>query len=415
LTAIATATAAGAAGAGTETCDVAIIGAGVEGLAAAWALARRQAGRIVVLERGTVGSGFTAKSSGILRCHYGVRSLAAMAWKSLEVLENAGTVLDADIGHRRAGYLVGVGPDNVAPLAANVAMQQTLGIDAGLIGATEVAAMLPAAHLDDFAAFAYEPHGGFADGYQTAAAFAGAARRLGVTIRQGAPVVALDPVPPGVQVTLTNGERLQAGTVVVAAGPWTGPLVAPFGIDLPLRTQREQLMVVAPGVDLPAPPVLSDLVSLQYVRLWQAGTDGRGTRLLVGNSDHHAPEWSDPDHYSDAPEDEPLVAAVGKFGHRFPSLADAGLESSYAGCYDVTPDYNPVIGPAPVAGVVLCTGFSGHGFKISPAVGELVADLVVKGASGDPDVPETDFRLERFAAGQPLVSPHPYAGAGEMR
>ena len=74
-----------------------------------------------------------------------------------------------------------------------------------------------------------------------------------------------------------------------------------------------------------------------------------------------------------------------------------------------------MIGPAPVAGVVLCTGFSGHGFKISPAVGELVADLVVKGASGDPDVPETDFRLERFAAGQPLVSPHPYAGAGEMR
>ena len=97
----------------------------------------------------------------------------------------------------------------------------------------------------------------------------------------------------------------------------------------------------------------------------------------------------------------------------------AGLASSYCGCYDVTPDYNPVIGPAPVAGLYLCAGFSGHGFKIAPAVGELMADIICEAASRDPDIPDTDFRLERFAQGRPLTSHHPYAGAGagagEMR
>jgi len=154
------------------TFDVAIIGAGVTGLSSAWALAQRDVGTVVVLERATVGSGFTAKSSGILRCHYGVRSLAAMAWKSLPVLQDATTFLDADIGHHRTGYLVGVGAENVDALVANVAMQKELGIDVDLIDNADAAELYPTLRIDDFAAFAHEPNGGYADGYQTAAAFA---------------------------------------------------------------------------------------------------------------------------------------------------------------------------------------------------------------------------------------------------
>ena len=93
----------------------------------------------------------------------------------------------------------------------------------------------------------------------------------------------------------------------------------------------------------------------------------------------------------------------------------ARLSSAYAGCYDVTPDYNPVISASPVAGLWLCAGFSGHGYKISPAVGELMADLVTSGGSRRDEVDHHDFRLERFAEGDLLVSPHPYAGAGQMR
>ena len=66
-------------------------------------------------------------------------------------------------------------------------------------------------------------------------------------------------------------------------------------------------------------------------------------------------------------------------------------------------------------GLIVVAGFSGHGFKIAPAVGRLVADLVVDGRSADPRIPESDFRLSRFAEGELLRSPYPYVGAGQMR
>ena len=96
-------------------------------------------------------------------------------------------------------------------------------------------------------------------------------------------------------------------------------------------------------------------------------------------------------------------------------MSGARLSSSYAGCYDVTPDFNPVISTTDVPGLIVAAGFSGHGFKISPAVGALVADLVCTGSSRDPDIPARDFRLSRFTEGELLASRHPYAGAAQMR
>jgi sarcosine oxidase, subunit beta len=175
--------------------------------------------------------------------------------------------------------------------------------------------------------------------------------------------------------------------------------------------RREQIVLVSPGagVDVSKMPVFSDLVSLQYIR---AETSGE---LLFGNSDLSRPEPADPDRYTDRADPDFLESAVEKLVHRLPGLPDASVASTYAGCYDVTPDFNPVIGPAGVDGLIVAAGFSGHGFKISPAVGELVADLVDISDSRDPAVPAADFRLSRFAESRPLTSPRPYAGAGEMR
>ncbi|MFD2399026.1 NAD(P)/FAD-dependent oxidoreductase [Prauserella oleivorans] len=156
-------------------------------------------------------------------------------------------------------------------------------------------------------------------------------------------------------------------------------------------------------------PVFSDLVSLQYVRPEVSGD------ILFGNSDLATLHPADPDNYANRADSDFLELAVGKLAHRFPGLPDASIASTYAGCYDVTPDFNPVISHTPIDGLVVAAGFSGHGFKISPAVGALIADLVVDGKSRDADIPETDFRLSRFAEGALLRSPHPYVGAGEMR
>jgi glycine/D-amino acid oxidase-like deaminating enzyme len=155
--------------------------------------------------------------------------------------------------------------------------------------------------------------------------------------------------------------------------------------------------------------VLSDLVSLQYVRTEVSG------QLLCGNSDLHSLESADPDNYRRGTDPGFVEAAVVKLAHRFPGLPEAAISSGYAGCYDVTPDFNPIISTTDIPGLVVAAGFSGHGFKISPAVGALVADLACTGSSSDPDIPARDFRLSRFAEGDLLTSHHPYAGAAQMR
>jgi glycine/D-amino acid oxidase-like deaminating enzyme len=390
--------------------DVIIVGGGLEGVSTAWALTQRGVTDVAVFERHTVGSGGTGKSSGVVRCHYGVPSLAAMAWKGLQFFENAREILGEDIGFRQTGYVVGVGEPNVSALQANLALQRALGIEVEQVSHDTVAQLWPTARLDDFAAFGYEPRGGYGDAYRTAQAFAAAARRAGARIHQHTRVVGLltegDKV---LGVRLANGSEMHAGAVVVAAGPWSPELVAPLGLELPITAHREPIVLVAPGADLSGTPVLSDLVSLQYVR-----TEPNGD-LLFGNSDLSTLESADPDNYRNSAEESFVERAVAKMLHRFPSLPDAAISSTYAGCYDVTPDFNPVISTTGIAGLVIAAGFSGHGFKISPAVGALVADLLCDGTSADPDIAAHDFRFSRFAEAAPLTSRHPYAGAGQLR
>lgn len=394
----------------TESAEVVVVGGGIEGCSAAWALTRRGITDVVVVERDTVGSGGTGKSSGVVRCHYGVSSLAAMATRSLEVLENADEVLGADIGFHQTGYVVGVGPQNVDALAASLADQRAVGVKTEDIDASEVAKLWPVADLEPFAAFAWEPRGGYGDAYQTAQAYAAAARRGGARLRQGTTVTAVTTEAGRVTgVELADGTRIAARHVVIAAGPWSVPLLAALDIELPITVHREQIVLVDPGQDLGPVPVFSDLVSLQYIRSEASG------ELLFGNSDLAVLEPADPDRYSNQATGRCIDMVVEKVGTRFPGLVNPSIASTYAGCYDVTPDFNPVISRTPVDGLVAAAGFSGHGYKISPAVGQLIADLVVDGTSSDADIPAGDFRLSRFAEGAPLRSAHPYVGAGQMR
>jgi glycine/D-amino acid oxidase-like deaminating enzyme len=386
--------------------EVVIVGGGLEGCAAAWALAERGVTDVVVVERDTVGSGGTGKSSGVVRCHYGVSSLAAMATRALAFFEEHAE----EVGFHQTGYVVGVGPENVAAMAASLADQRAVGVRTEDVTADEVQRLWPVADLSPFAAFAWEERGGYGDAYRTAQYFAATARAAGVRLRQGTTVTSL--LVDGGRTTgvrLADGTTVEADAVVVAAGPWSVGLLAAHGVDLPITVHREQIVLVDPGRDLGEVPVFSDLVSLQYVR------PGIGGEILFGNSDLAELEPADPDRYSDQATEAFLELAVDKVGTRFPGLANATIASSYAGCYDVTPDFNPAISRTALEGLVVAAGFSGHGFKISPSVGRLVADLVVDGCSSVPEVPESDFRLARFAEDAPLRSPHPYVGAGELR
>lgn len=386
-----------------------VIGGGLIGLSIARALVERGRTDVLVLERHQLAGAGTGKSSGIVRAHYGVSSIAAMAWRSLPVFEELGD----EVGFRQVGYTVIVGPENVDPLKANTGMHQDLGVDVDLIDVDRLAGMWPMMSVDDVASASYEPRGGFADATQLALYYGRRARDGGATIRQHTPVARIltrDDAVAGVE--LDNGEVVEADLVIVASGWWSASLLADLGIDFPVEAYRSELLIVDAGQPLPELPVVSDLVSLQYCRVEGAG------QFLVGTSDHadFGAKLVDPDRYSNIASEASIETYAGKLMHRFPGFPDPSVTHSYAGVYDVPPDWNPVIGPVGgIDGLILCAGFAGHGFKISPAVGDLVADLVLEGDSTDADVPAADFRLERFAEGRPLTSLHPYVGAGEMR
>ncbi|WP_241384175.1 NAD(P)/FAD-dependent oxidoreductase [Rhodococcus sp. CH91] len=395
----------------TKSARVVIVGGGLEGLATAWSLAERGETDVLVLERETLCSGMTGKSSGIVRCHYGVPSLAAMAWHGVQVFAEAEEIFGTDIGFRQTGYIVGVGENNTEPLAANVAMHRALGVPVENIDANEVRTLWPGISLDDFAAFAYEPLGGHGDAYMTGMAYGTKARRLGVRVQQSTAVASLLQRENGevYGVRTTTGEDIHADTVVLATGVWSPALGATAGVEVPIRAQREPILLVDQGEPTPDVPTFSDLVNLHYVRREPNGD------LLVGNSDHSAPEFADPDDYSNRATDDYIETAIAKLDRLLPGMPDPRLSSTYAGCYDITPDYNPIIGPSPAPGLFLLVGFSGHGYKISPAVGRLAADLLLDGISSDPTVDGADFRYSRFEKGKPLASLNPYVGAGEMR
>ncbi len=395
----------------TATAKYVIVGGGLEGLAIAWSLANRGESDVLVLERDTLCSGMTGRSSGVVRSHYGIPSLAAMSWYSIDIFQRARELFDDDMAFRQYGYVVGVGENDLVPLKANVAMMQGLGIDVDLIGHDTMAGLWPGLYLDDFAAFAYEPLGGRGEAYVTGMAFGAAGRKLGVKVRQSTPVAGLLQNAAGAVygVTLADGTEVHGDHVIVAAGPWTPALTETVGVPVDVKAQRAQLVLVDQGVPTPEIPVLSDLAGLQYICREPNGD------LLVGNSDHQQPQYIDPDNYVNRADDSAIGKSIVKLGNRLPDMPDPRITGSYVGAYDVTPDYNPIIGPSPVDGLFLATGFSGHGFKISPAVGELVADLITTGTTTLPNVDPSDFRYSRFAENDPLVSLNPYEGAGQMR
>jgi len=242
-------------------------------------------------------------------------------------------------------------------------------------------------------------------------AFAAAARRRGVRVRQSTRVTELlrgrgDRV---VGAKFADGTEVHAELVILATGVWASQLGTGVGLDIPVKAQRAQLVLVDQGEPLQQVPTLSDLVGLQYLCREPNG------EILAGNSDHQAPQYIDPDSYTNRADTSTVEKVVERLMHRLPDMPDPSITGSYVGAYDTTPDYNPVIGPSPLDGLFLAVGFSGHGFKMAPAVGRLVTELLLDGTTTMSGVDPADCRFSRFTEGDLTTSLNPYVGAGEMR
>ncbi|RAR53829.1 glycine/D-amino acid oxidase-like deaminating enzyme [Paraburkholderia unamae] len=382
--------------------DYVVIGAGVIGTSVAHHLAALGATSVLVLDQGTIGAGTTSQSSGLLRTHYSVRQNVELARASWWAFNNFADYLgddEASCGLVKCGYMISAPEgDKLDPLAASLRAQQDMGIEVQLLDRQAAQARLPIATFDDAALIGFEPEAGFADAYLVATSFARAARRRGVKIMEGVRVTGL--IREGRRVTgvETTAGRFGCGALISTQNIWTPELAQWIGVPLPVKPERHTVLALeceaAPYTF--AMPAFKDLGSagMLYFRSY-GGSQMLVSEGVVGDT-LNAPETEQGDISLD------YVAEVGaQVAEHFPAYETAGLASSWTGVYDVTPDWNPVLGKvADVEGLTVGFGFSGHGFKLSPGIGKLLAQH----ALGLPtDVSLEPYALERFASGALLT------------
>jgi sarcosine oxidase subunit beta len=389
----------GAKGAGMErTADAIIIGAGVMGTSTAFQLVQRGVKRVVVVEKSTVAAGSSGKSSALVRMHYTFLPEARLALASLKWFQEWHDRVGGRCGFTKTGFIRLAAPDKTALLHRNVERLQHVGINTSLISGGDLRQLDPTVETGDIAVAAYEPDSGYADGYATAQAFMEAARRGGATLRQGITVTGFQVQGERIQGVETTSGAITAPIVISTAGPWSGPLLRRIGIDLPLVPSRHQIMI------LERPPVVS--APLTYITSGSLyfRPDSAGL-TLVGYGPGQ--DGVDPDAYRDSVDDDIKTEGAVRIAQRLPAMQHAGMRRGYAGCYTMTPDGKMIVDQAPgISGLYIGTGFSGTGFKISPAVGIALAELATTGRATTVDV--TPFSATRFAEGRMLRAINEY-------
>jgi sarcosine oxidase, subunit beta len=374
----------------TRIADVVIIGGGVTGVSVAFHLAGAGVRRVVVLERRFLASGGTGRSVGIVRQLYPTAETSAMVRRSLTVFQHFADAVGGDAGYIACGALIGVSAAMRPKLEANLAMQRGLGIRAEILDPEDVARVEPAIDPTGLGGVLWEPESGYGDPTAVTLAYADAARRRGVTIEQGVEVTAIRVEGDRVRGVETATGAIDAPIVVNAAGLWSPAVARLAGLTLPIVIGRHPVFVVQRDEHAPAHRVYLDLAGGSYVR------PETGHLTLTGSlTDDEAEHPMDPELLGAETGFEEASVVLERTGRALPRLADARYRRGYAGAFDITPDWMPVLDQTGPAGLFTAAGMSGHGFKLAPSVGEMMAALITGAA---PPVTAAPFRLERFGA-----------------
>jgi glycine/D-amino acid oxidase-like deaminating enzyme len=375
----------------TTTTEAVVIGGGVMGTSILYNLASRGVSAPVLLERDALGSGSTGRSSGVIRMHYSTEVSTLLAWKSYSIFMDFPEIVGGDIAFVKTGFLLCVPEDAIAGLKHNIAIQQSVGVPTSIISRDEAQEIAPAFVLNDGEAFGWEPESGHADPSGVVMGYAARARDMGASVVLESPAHDIEIKGGRVVAVTTAEERYETPIAVVATGPWSKKFLAKHDIVLPLEATRHEVFLVRRPMDrLPDHPSGADMTNLTYFK-----PEG-GDLTLVGNG--NVEHEVDPDDYNPRPTMDYVQDVWMRVAKRIPALADGEFHTGYAGLYTSTPDMHPIIDRVEgVEGLYICTGFSGHGFKLSPTVGICVAEMVLDGAARTVDL--TPLRIARFAEG----------------
>jgi len=331
--------------------DVVVIGGGVIGLSTAYHLARSGVTDVVLVEAGELGSGSTSKAAGGVRAQFSDTVNIELGLRSLRTFETFHDDLGQEIDLHQVGYLFLLDrPEHVALFEKSVALQNELGVPSRMLEVAEAKRLSPLVATQGLLAAAYSPTDGHCTPESVVLGYATAARAAGATLLRRTTVEGIEHDGQTISAVRTDRGAIRTDVVVCAAGAWSAEVGALVGVELPVTPERREVFVTEPipGLD-PRMPFTIDFATTFYFH-------AEGPGLLMGIND---------------PE---LMAAA--LERRAPSLGSIGIASGWAGLYENTPDHNALIGEAEgVSRFLYATGFSGHGFLMGPAVGEVVRDL----------------------------------------
>jgi sarcosine oxidase, subunit beta len=384
----------------TKTADIVILGAGVMGASIAFHLAKRGAGKVVVIDKDYVGRGGSGRSSALVRMHYSYPPEVELALISLRMFQNWPEVVGQAGDFHKTGFVRIVHPNEAERLKLNVAMQRKLGVNVELIGRNDLRGLEPDWNVDEVELAAYEPDSGYGDGAGVAGDFLGAARELGVTYHSRTQAAAISVEAGRIRGVITDQGTISSPIVIAATGPWTRALFQRTGCDLPIECEYHQVAILRNAADMKGGGCACiDSVTATYFR-----PDAQD-KFLVG--DFYGKRLVDPDDFPQRASDESLEEIIERACRRVPKLAHAEVMRGVTGVYDMTPDSRPLLGEIPgIGGLYVCAGFSGMGFKISPAIGLVMSELVLDGAGRTVDI--STFHPNRFSDNQPIKAKYEY-------
>ena len=371
--------------------DVVIVGGGVVGVSAAFHLAEAGA-EVVLLERDQLASGSTSKAAGGLRAQFSDALNIEIAKRSLAAYKAFEQRPGWEIDYEEIGYLFVLTTETeVEAFKRSVALQNELGVPSRIIDAKEAIEICPLLAGEDILAASYCPTDAHATPEGVVQGYASGARAHGAHIAVSTPVEGIDVQDDDDHAgPHAHSGTIATNTVICAAGAWSRACGEMVGVPLDVTPLRRQVLFTAPMPDLPAKlPLTIDFATGFYFH-----REGRG--LLTGMADPN----ETPGFLMETTDDWiPGLLAIAE--KRAPRLATAPIQGGWAGLYDMSPDYNAMIGEAKdVSRFLYATGFSGHGFLQGPATGEILRDLVL---GRTPFVDVTPMSAERFDGG--LLAP----------
>jgi sarcosine oxidase subunit beta len=371
-----------------RTADAVIIGGGCMGASVAYHLTRRGITNIVVVEREKMlGTGSTGRNAGGVRHQFSNEANIRLSLESIRMLERFEDEVGHAIDFHQDGYLFLLSTDAaVETFRRNVALQRSLGVDVEWLDGDEAASLAPGLDSAGVIGATVCRRDGIADPSGVTTGFAKAAQAAGAAIERDVEVTGVRVSDGRVRAVETSRGTIETPVVVNAAGPWARPVGALAGVDVPVDPVRRHIFI-ASFDGAPAGVPASRIMVIDFATTFYFHREGAGLLFGMGARDE-SPTFDTTVQWDFLPQ--VIEVAVS----RLPALATASISHAWAGLYEMSPDANPIIGPAAtVQGLFLINGFSGHGFQHSPAAGRILADMI---SGRDPGLDCSSFSIDRF-------------------